>query len=296
MNKIKLIIALIAFFGAVATVSAQEEAESDSTKWTRSGSVGLNFSNVGLENWTGGGVSSVSLGFVGQYKAVYESDKAVWDNQLDFAYGMVKLKGNETFRKTDDQLIFNSQYGRKLNKNWLLSASLNFRTQVAPAYEYTTDAAGNEVRSPRITNIFAPGYLNTNIGLTYKYEKMLTATISPLANKTTFVLDDAVDETAFGLDAGDEVRAEFGWAFTSNFNKEVMENVNFTSSLGLFASYEEPFEIDVNWETLLAMKVNKYITASFGTQLIYDEDVQIDGNNSKVQFKHVLNIGVGLTF
>jgi hypothetical protein len=49
------------------------------------------------------------------------------------------------------------------------------------------------------------------------------------------------------------------------------------------------------------MKVNKYITTSFGTQLIYDEDVLItDENgktsNSKIQFKHVLNIGIGITF
>jgi hypothetical protein len=298
MKKIGLItvIALLGLFSL--SVNAQDkEAVSDSTKlWTKSGSVGLTFSNVGLENWTGGGVSSVSLGFVGNYKAVRETEVSVWDNQIDFAYGGIKQDGNETFRKTDDQLIINSQYGYKLNKKWSVSALVNFRTQVAPGYVYPSDTTRT-----RTTNLLAPGYLNSNIGLTYRPNKEFTATISPLANKTTFVLDKAVDETFFGLDEGDKVRGEFGYSIVSNYTKKVMENVNFTTNLVLFAEYENPTEIDVNWETLLSMKVNKYITTSFGTQLIYDEDVLItdeDGktSNSKIQFKHVLNVGFGITF
>jgi hypothetical protein len=303
MKKV-LLFSLIAILGTLGfSANAQDTEEvADSTKlWTKSGSVGLIFSNVGLENWTGGGVSSISLGLVSNFKVVRETDVSVWDNQIDFAYGGIKQDGNETFRKTDDQLIISSQYGYKISKKWSLSASANFRTQVAPAYTYKTDSVGNEIRNPRTTNFMAPGYLNSNIGLTYKTNKSFTATISPIANKTTFVLDKGVDETGFGLDEGDKVRAEFGYSLVSNYTKEVMKNVNFTTNLVLFADYENPTEIDVNWETLLAMKVNKYITTSFGTQLIYDEDVLItDENgktsNSKIQFKHVLNIGIGITF
>ncbi len=300
--KKSLLFSLITTLGMFAfSANAQDTEEvADSTKiWTKSGSIGLTFSNVGLENWTGGGVSSVSLGFISNYKAVRETEFSVWDNQIDFAYGGVKQEGNETFRKTDDQLILNSQYGYKLNKKWSVSALLNFRTQVAPGYKYSSDPTG-ELRE-RTTNFMAPGYLNANIGLTYKPNKNFTATISPLANKTTFVLDKGVEEIDFGLDEGDKVRAEFGYSIVSNYTKEVMKNVNFTTNLVLFADYENPTEIDVNWETLLAMKVNKYITTSFGTQLIYDEDVLITdengkSSNSKIQFKHVLNVGFGITF
>ena len=70
-------------FGFTNKLQAQDKADSDSTSlWKRSGSAGLTFANVGLENWAGGGVSSVSVGFVGNYKATRESDKTVWSNQL----------------------------------------------------------------------------------------------------------------------------------------------------------------------------------------------------------------------
>jgi len=279
-------------------VHAQDEdtAKTDSTSlWKQSGSVGLTFANVGLENWSGGGVSSVSLGFLGNYKAVRESDKTVWSHQVDFAYGLLRQRGNNTFRKTDDQFIYLSNFGYKIGKKWLITTTTNFRTQVAPGNEYGVDSVGEETRT-KISNLLAPGYLTVNTGITYKEKDIFIATLAPITVKNTFVLDDDIDETAFGVDEGESVRAEFGINFLSGLTWKVMENVNLTSNLSLFASYEALGEIDVNWEALLNMKVNKYINASFGTQLIYDEDITLDGKNSLVQFKHALNIGLGISF
>jgi hypothetical protein len=84
-----------------------------------------------------------------------------------------------------------------------------------------------------------------------------------------------------------------------------MKNVNFQNKLELFTNYsEEPANIDVNWEILIALKVNKFISATISTQLIYDHDVDIsvdsdnDGNieavGPRAQFREVL--GVGLTY
>ncbi|MGB0522369.1 MAG: DUF3078 domain-containing protein [Flammeovirgaceae bacterium] len=283
-------------YSQVTIAQEKKEAEADSTSsWKSSGSVGLTFANVGLENWAGGGVSSISLGFVGNYKVTRDTKKMVWDNQFDFAYGLLRQRGNETFRKTDDQLIILSQIGYKLNKKWLVTALLNFRTQVSPGYTYGEDSLGNETRT-RISNLLAPGYLTVNTGITFKEKDFLTATLAPVTIKNTFVLDDAVNEVDFGLGVGQRVRSEFGINLLANVTKKVMENVNFTTNLSLFANYGNLGAIDVNWEALLAMKVNKYINASFGTQLIYDEEVIINGMGSKVQFKHALNIGFGYTF
>lgn len=292
--KINLIFVLVGFMSQYGLAQDREAAETDSL-WNTSGSVALTFANVGLENWAGGGVSSVSLGFVGNYKATRESEKTVWSNQFDLAYGLLKQKGNRTFRKTDDQLIILSQYGYKLNENWLLSGTFNFRSQIAPGYVYSEDNLGNEVRT-KISNFLAPGYLTVNTGITYKNKDVFTATLAPITLKNTFVLDDDIEETQFGLDAGKDVRSEFGINLLATFKKEVMENVTFSSNLGLFASYSNLGAIDVNWETLLSMKVNKFINVTFGTQLIYDEDILIDGKNSLVQFKHALNVGLGYNF
>lgn len=75
-----------------------------------------------------------------------------------------------------------------------------------------------------------------------------------------------------------------------------MENISFRSNLNMFTGYETFGDIDVNWETLLVMKVNQWFNATFGTQLIYDKDILVDTGDGvptdAVQFKHVLNFGL----
>lgn len=88
-----------------------------------------------------------------------------------------------------------------------------------------------------------------------------------------------------------------------------MENVDFATKLELFSNYlNSPGNIDVNWDVLLAMKVNKYITASITTTLIYDHDIDIPtyktingeqsviGFGPKTQFREVLAIGFSYKF
>ena len=92
-----------------------------------------------------------------------------------------------------------------------------------------------------------------------------------------------------------------------------MENVNLKSRLELFSSYtQDPTRIDVFWENILAMKVNKYITCNVTTTLIYDHDIDIQelkangdpktdklGNpriGPRTQFKEVLSIGIAYNF
>ena len=75
-----------------------------------------------------------------------------------------------------------------------------------------------------------------------------------------------------------------------------------SSTLGLFSNYIElPKNIDINWDLLLLMKVNKYITVSINTTMIYDHDITIsqdkdgDGinevNGPRLQFKEIMGIG-----
>ena len=310
MKKVSLFIGvlLVLAFATPHKSRAQEGSAPDSTSnWTKSTSLGLNFSNVGLENWAGGGVSSLALGFVGQFIATRETETSVWTNQVDLAYGLQKQDGNETFRKTDDQFIFDSKFGYKLSENFLVSSALNFRTQMDNGYLYELDAQGDETRTI-ISKLMAPGYLTLNLGMTFKQKKWLILTFSPLTLKNTFVLDETLsDAGAFGVDPGKSLRSEFGTSLTGSFNlkdiikdEDIAKNVNITTAFSLFANYENLDAIDVNWETLLSMKVNKYLNASFGTQLIYDEDVDVERNDGTVgpavQFKHVLNVGLGITF
>jgi hypothetical protein len=297
--KIKFTIFLGILWMCIAHVLAQDTTPKDSTSiWKRNGSINFNFSNVGLENWAGGGQNAISAGTILDYKAIRETTKSYWDMAGNFAYGLAKVGNSQNiFKKTDDQLLLGTNYGYKFSEFWSFAGGMGVRTQVSPGYNYTRDAQGKEVAALLISDFFAPGYVNLNVGVSYK-NKVFRATLSPLSNKLTFVLNDSLSKAgAFGVKQGDKVRSELGANFNTALDWNIMENVNFKSTLNLFANYETLDLIDVNWETLLVLKVNKYIHTSFGTQMIYDHDVLIkqgDGTEKQaVQFKHVLNVNVG---
>ena len=153
----------------------------------------------------------------------------------------------------------------------------------------------------------APAYLMTAIGLNYKPNNYFSAFLAPVSGKFTFVMDKFLsDEGAFGVDPGKKVKSELGGyvrlAYSKNdFERDFLKNISFTTKLDLFSNYiDKPQNIDVHWEVLIGMKVNKYITANLNTMLIYDDDVKIlqdDGRLvAKTQFKEVLGIGFSYNF
>ena len=94
-----------------------------------------------------------------------------------------------------------------------------------------------------------------------------------------------------------------------------MKNVTLQTRADFFTNYlTDLTSIDVNWETLMAFKVNKYLSANILTHVIYDEDIMFvlkDGEGNpltgptgeptgqkgpRTQFREVLNIGVVHTF
>nr|MBA3899313.1 DUF3078 domain-containing protein [Bacteroidota bacterium] len=78
-------------------------------------------------------------------------------------------------------------------------------------------------------------------------------------------------------------------------------------NVDLFSNYlENPENIDINLETLIIFKINKYLASNISTHLIYDDDIRIgvdttgDGEvdtfGPRTQFKEVLSIGLTFKF
>jgi len=272
--------------------------------WKKGGSFSATFANVGLSNWAGGGQSSIALGAILNLTATRKTEKSTWENILLVQYGMARVGKSDfnLFKKTDDNFQFDSKYSYNLGKNWSSSSSMNFRTQMAKGYFFTRDSLGKENQGQLISNLLSPGYLLFATGIRYQ-TKIFNMRYSPLAAKFTFVMNDSLANIgAFGVEEGQNIRSEFGSNFDASINYDLMENMKLSSTLNLFANYENLTQIDVNWENLIVFKVNKYFTTSFSTQLIYDHDILIsqEGSNEApkraIQFKHVLNINVGYTF
>ncbi len=300
MKKLLVILSLFTAGILSAQVTDAEAAlkkvKTDTVKhWTKGALFNLGFSQVTLSNWAAGGNNTVSGNGVANFHANYLGTKDSWENNLNLGYGLLR-QDEADVQKTDDNIELNSKYGRKASKNWFYAGLLNFRTQFAPGYNYPND-------SVKISTFLAPGYLLGAVGMNYKYKEILGVFLSPVTSKTTFVLDDTLSHYgAFGVDIDKKIRNEVGGYLRGNFQKEIMKNVKLTTTLGLFSNYlENPQNIDINWDLLVLMKVNKYITVSLNTNLIYDDDITItqdkdgDGlnevNGPRTQFKEILAVG-----
>ena len=112
---------------------------------------------------------------------------------------------------------------------------------------------------------------------------------------------------------GENLRSELGGFVKMEYKTDLVENVSLQTRIDLFSNYaNNPQNIDINWETLISMKINKYLSTTISTQLLYDDDVDVvrgerqevvDGETitiqdvgPAVQFKEVLAIGFNYKF
>ena len=317
--KKTIIIILTLLYSSVAVFSQTTEAEEglktqskDSLEgWKTGGVFSLNLTQVGLTNWTAGGENSISVNGLVSFYANLKKGNSTWDNSLDLGYGIMQ-QGDADVRKTDDKIDFTSKYGQRAFKNWYYAGLINFKSQMSAGYNYPDD-------STEISNFLAPGYMLGAIGMDYKPNEVFNLFISPITMKMTLVNDqNLADAGAYGVDPaeyddlgtllshGKTTRIEYGGYLRVLLKKDIMKNINLQSKLELFSNYEDAAHVDVNWEVLIAMKVNKYISATISTQLIYDHDIDIaidsnddgiiDGVGPRTQFKEVIGIGLSYKF
>lgn len=172
----------------------------------------------------------------------------------------------------------------------------DFKSQFYKGYNYPD-------KTNYISKFFAPAYSNLSLGLEYRPNTIFSVYLSPVAGKFTFVQDDYLSDLgAFGVDPGDKFRAELGAYLKARAEKDVMENVKVISTVDFFTAYDSSFgNVDVNWDLLISLKINKFLSASVNTTLKYDDDVKNvrkDGTleGPKVQFKEVVGLGLAYNF
>ncbi|MCW3083832.1 MAG: hypothetical protein JWP12_1198 [Bacteroidetes bacterium] len=287
--------------------------------WKKGGMIGINFAQSSFTNWAAGGENAISATGLVNLFANYKRDKTTWDNNLDLAYGLLQ-SGTEGIRKNEDKIDFSSKFGHyAFLDHWYYTALLNFKSQFDNGYNYPDD-------STIISHFLAPGYVLGALGLDYKTkDNSFSFFVSPITSKTTIVNDQRLaNEGAYGVDKaeydsvggayvvvkkGKLVRNEFGGYVKIAYKKDIIKNVSLATKLELFTNYlENPQNIDVNWELLLAMKVNRFITASVSTQMIYDDDIPVPvertdaagvkymGTGPRLQFKEVIAVGISYKF
>jgi hypothetical protein len=182
-----------------------------------------------------------------------------------------------------------SKYGYEIAPKWYVSTLFNFRTQFTNGYTYSKDALDRDVKTLSSAS-FAPAYVLLSLGIDYRPVDYFSVFISPITERLVIVTEDSLSSVgAYGVEPGKTTRSEIGAFLSAKFNKEIAKNIVYTSRLDLFSNYRSnPQNVDLYFTNVLAMKVNKFISANIALDLLYD-----DNAIKKLQVRQLL--GVGLT-
>ncbi|MCG2430857.1 DUF3078 domain-containing protein [Aequorivita xiaoshiensis] len=285
--------------------------------WRTKNEVGLLLNQVSFTNWNSGGTNSISGIVSTKSVARYKQENWLWNSELNLKYGLNKQEDNGV-KKTEDVIDLNSNVVLQTDSisNWFYSARFSFNTQFSNGYKYPN-------KDEAISRFLAPGYMFFGVGMEYgKKIEHLSFYASPFTLKTTFVMDDHLaNRGAFGvnpaiydmdgnmLSKGNNIKQEVGILLTNKYEEKIFENIKLNSHLRLYTDYVNSFgNIDIDWEVNIDMKVNKFVKATLGSHLRYDNDIKVESKRNEitneeiilegpsVQWKQILGIGVVIDF
>lgn len=300
MRNLLLLVTLFAI--TATTAMAQEESEEKKSNWTTGGNASFTFNQISFKNWASGGKNSLAGTFLFKTFANYKSEKTTWDNTLDLGYGLTKY-AHEDYQKSEDKIQFSSTYGYDAAKGkWFYSASVDFKTQFAKGYDYSS------VDTAMVSKAFSPAYINLALGMLYKPNDVFSLFISPVTGKMTIV-GDTILSTNYGLDEGEKIRGEYGASAKITVNKkDLLKNVDYYLTGNFFSNLcDHPEHIDCDVETGFNFTINEYLSALIKVNLLFDDDIKYqesyidaDGNaatrerGARAQWKELF--GFGLAF
>ncbi|WP_276168531.1 DUF3078 domain-containing protein [Zobellia alginiliquefaciens] len=177
------------------------------------GTIGANLSK--FNNWYSQGTPDNSAGNIGvtvNAIANLDREKFFWRNSANVNLQWVKLddkndpSDDEGFDGTTDVFNITSLYGYKLNKNFAVSALMEYRTSI-------------------INNFNDPGYLDFGVGATWTPIPDMVVVIHPLNYNFVFADNDAAYESSAGAKIVVDYAKQLG-------------AINFKTNFSTFQSYK----------------------------------------------------------
>jgi hypothetical protein len=260
--------------------------------WKKGGCINLNLSQVSLSNWSTGGEKSIAVNSLLSFNANYARGLNAWDNSFDFGYGRLKKDGTQAV-KTDDRFELMTKFGLKISKKWYYSGLVNIKTQIFPGYQYP------ENDSMKISDFLAPGTVFLSVGIDFKPSDKFSLLMSPVTGKTTIVASNQLSmKGAFGVDSGKYLRKELGGYLKLITKGCFLKIVNYQLKIDVFSNYmEKPGNIDWDSEFMLWAKLNRFISANFKTNIVYDDDAIIKPHRGpRLQIREFVGIGFSYKF
>lgn len=275
--------------------------DKDTTRWVwkRGGVVNMNLAQGSLSNWSAGGDNfSMSLNTHVNYSVFYRKNVHTWDNSFDFNFGYVQTT-SQGGRKNDDRFDFLSKYGRQIDtlKKLYASVLFDFRSQLFDGLNYNNNPQG------QLTSTFlSPAYFILSVGFDYKPKPTFSIFLSPLTNRTTLVTSNRPAlQKAYTLDSGRHAYNQVGAFASVNYFMNIKKDViTYKGRMDLFSNYlHSPQNVNLFMTNLFSFKINKFMSATYSLDAIYDDNVKLFGPNHDspgLQLKSLIGIGFTMPF
>ncbi len=272
--------------------SIRKEFDTTHWNWKQGGLYNFNLSQSSLSNWAAGGDNfNLSLNTYFNYYFFFKKANQNLDNNIDVNLGFIQstsLGG----RKNDDRLDFLSKYGYQIDTSgmWFISGLFNLRSQFFDGFSFSG------TNSTLTSSFLAPAYIILSAGLDFKPTPHFSIFFSPLTSRTTLLLNNTLSKLGkYGVPIGDKISKEVGTFITVNYNNTIATNINYKGRADFFSNYnQKPENINLYMTNMFTFKINKYFSASYNLDLIYDDKIKIFGplkTSPGLQLKSVIGIG-----
>ena len=270
----------------------KKENDTSYFNWKKGGMYNFNLSQSSLSNWAAGGDNfNMAISSYFNYYAYFQKPRQSWDNNLDLNLGFIQstsLGG----RKNDDRIDILSKYGYRIDTTgmWYLSGLFNFRSQLFDGYSFSGS------NSNFTSSLLSPAYIILSAGLDFKPNNTFSVFFSPLTSRTTLLLNTKLSNLgSYGVPVGEKIYRETGLFVTINYNNTIAPNVTYKGRADFFSNYyEKPENINLYMTNMFTFKINKYFSASYSLDLMYDDKINIFGPLKKspgLQLKSIIGIG-----
>lgn len=313
--------------GEALTKDEKKKLEDTLQGWKFGGTGSITFNQAGFKNWAAGGTNAISFLFNLRAYADLKKGNHLWQNWVAAEYGIqISKETRPKVAKNADRWELFSKYGYKIYKPLYVAAYVDLKSQFSKSFiESLTTSKFDSV----IAKGGSPLTFEAAIGLDYAPNDKFSLFYSPLAAKVVYVGDVAIAKTGiYGNDVNpfSHIKREFGSVLIAQYKQTFWkQNISISSLLKIYKNYlkgktlslddlNAPDELsisvkesnqhyrrnfDIDWQTTIGLKVNKFLSANVFWQVLYDNDVPIKDKKSgkygyKAQFRDV--IGIGLSY
>ena len=274
---------------AVALPAAARQVPPDSSAWTREMNGKLSVTQAGFYQWADGGTNSlaVSAGIDGKATHLQGNWTQLYEMRAGFGFlDTDTLK----FRKAEDLIVLKATFsyaGDGFFARFQPTALATFRSQFWEGFDYNRRRADGSFG--KVSDALSPATLVQQVGLTVETTSWMRQRFG-VAAKETVVLIERLREK-YKLDPDESIRYEVGLGLITDVDASLAQNIQYKSTLSLFAAFNQAEAPDILWENLLIMKVNSWLSTNVEWVFLLDRD-----RSNSLQMREVLSVGITYRF